>query len=102
METLATQDEIDWARTYDAWTRLAATPETLWSLVSEAHRELVGAGTVPEWCGVDLLRGWAFLAVDELRPAEMAPLGQHWLELLDAIRAHPGSSLADLPPVRSD
>lgn len=104
MEELASKAEIDWARSYDAYARIAATPQALWALVEPAHRELLTTGRVPPWCGVDFLRTWAF-ALTSPAIAELGidtGLGAAWFALLDAISAHPESRLVDLPPGRTD
>ncbi len=52
--------QIEWAHTYDAYARLAGSPQALATLLEPAWREYHQTGRVPDWCGVDLLRGWAF------------------------------------------
>ncbi|UDY24663.1 hypothetical protein [Nocardioides sp. Kera G14] len=102
MEDLATQAELEWAYTYDGYERLASSPEALWSVVAPVHEALLTTGRVPEWAGVDLLRGLAFYLVRADRHQGGGSLGRAWLELLDSIRAHPAAGLADLPPARTD
>lgn len=103
MEELASQPEIEWAESYDAYARLAGGPAELWALIEPAHRHLRETGDVPGWCGVDFLRGWAFLLT---RPAAerpgVEPLERDWFAVLDAISAHPHARLQDLPPTRTD
>lgn len=101
MEELASYAEVEWAGTYDAYARLAATPEALWALIEPAHRHLRRTGEMPGWCGVDLLRGWAFLLTRPERPRG-EELGRDWFAVLDAISAHPDARLEDLPPGRTD
>jgi hypothetical protein len=101
MEELASQVEIEWASTYDGYARIAATPEALWAVVEPAHRHLKQTGEVPGWCGVDLLRAWAFLLTRDDRPPGVG-LGTAWFAVLDAISAHPAARLQDLPPTRTD
>jgi len=103
VEELASHAEIEWANSYDAYARVASDPAVLWSLIEPAHRHLREQGEVPTWCGVDFLRAWAFLLT---RPATerppVEPLERDWFAILDAIAAHPGTRLQDLPPVRTD
>ncbi len=97
---MASAAEIAWAGSYDGYARVAATPQALWRLVAEADEVVRTTGSVPSWCGVDLLRAWAFGAT---RPEWPAPsLGYGWFAVLDAISAHPEARLADLPPGRTD
>ena len=102
MEELASQAEIEWAHTYDAYARVAADPAVLWSILEPAHRELRETGQVPEWCGVDFLRAWAFFMVRADRHQGGGSLGRDWFTVLDAISAHPEATLQDLPPTRTD
>lgn len=103
MEELASHAEIEWASGYDAYARIAADPAILGAIIGQAHRGLRETGSVPAWCGVDLLRAWAFLLT---RPAEerpgLEPLERDWFAVLDAIAVHPDARLQDLPPVRTD
>ncbi len=55
--------DVEWAHEYDGYTRLASTPEQLEKLLRRARNSYRTHGRVPSWCGVDLLRGWAFLLV---------------------------------------
>jgi hypothetical protein len=52
--------QVKWAHKYDAYARLAGSPQSLATLLEPAWHEYHQTGRVPEWCGVDLLRGWAF------------------------------------------
>lgn len=87
---VATEGELEWA--LDG--RSGAPDE----LVEEVLTELRTTGRTPE-VGVDVLRDAAFRLVSEDRLDE---IGRAWLELLDAVRAHPDARLADLPPARTD
>ena len=89
-EGVASDGELEWALDGDS----AASDE----LVEEVLTGLRTTGRTPE-VGVDVLRAAAFRLVSEDRLDEV---GRGWLELLDAIRAHPDARLADLPPVRTD
>ncbi|EGD42312.1 hypothetical protein NBCG_03389 [Nocardioidaceae bacterium Broad-1] len=89
-EGVATEVELEWALAGDS----AAPAE----LVEEVLSSLRTTGRTPE-VGVDVLRAAAFRLVSEDRLDEV---GRGWLELLDAVRAHPDARLADLPPARTD
>jgi hypothetical protein len=97
---MASRAEIDWAGSYDGYARIAGDAQALWALLEPADRQLRATGAVPAWCGVDLLRAWAFATTRPEWPA--APLGYGWFAVLDAISAHPDARLADLPPGRTD
>jgi len=58
--TAPTQAQLRWALRYNGLERLASGPERLEGLLRSARESFAAAGSVPEWCGVDLLRGWAF------------------------------------------
>ena len=89
-EGVATEVELEWA--------LAGDREAPTELVEEVLTGLRTTGRTPE-VGVDVLRAAAFRLVSEDRLDEV---GRGWLELLDAVRAHPDARLADLPPARTD
>ena len=87
---VATEVELEWA--------LAGEPAAPTELVEEVLTALRTTGRTPE-VAVDVLRAAAFRLVSEDRIDEV---GRGWLELLDAVRAHPDARLADLPPARTD
>ena len=89
-EGVATEVELEWALAGDS----AAPAE----LVEEVLTGLRTTGRTPE-VEVAVLRATAFRLVSEDRLDEV---GRGWLELLDAVRAHPDARLADLPPARTD
>lgn len=94
---------IKWAHKYDGYARLARGPENLWDLVQPLHRAFQTEGAIPEWAGVDLLRGWAFYLVRAHRHSGgWDPIQQEYPEfiaIMEAIRLHPGARKSDLPPV---
>jgi len=94
----ASQAEVEWAHTYDGYRRLAGTPEQLTKLIQRARNSYASHRRVPNWCGVDFLRGWAFLLVREDRHHGAGSLGVEWEAVLDAVRRHPDALPADLPP----
>lgn len=95
-----TQAEIHWAHRYNGYQRLAETPEKLGDLIEPARREWRSTNRVPDWCGVDLLRGWAFYLTREDRFSGGGTLGKEWDSVLDAIRHHRAATGADRPPPR--
>lgn len=88
---VATAGELEWALASES----AAPAEQ----VEEVLTVLRTTGRTPEAASADALRGAAFLLVSQDRVDEV---GRGWLELLDAVRAHPDAALADLPPARTD
>lgn len=96
---------IAWAHDYNAYRRLAATPEHLENLLEPAFRIYRATGEVPAWCGVDLLRGWAFLLVRADRFTGgyglSDPDSEAYRELVDVCRrlaALPEIGPLDTPP----
>lgn len=92
------QAQIEWAHRYDGYQRLASSPEQLEELIRQGRRSFEARRRVPEWCGVDLLRGWAFYLVRADRHAGGGTLGEEWLAVLERVRTHPSSTAADRPP----
>ena len=93
---------IKWAAKYNGYQRLASSPEHLWDVVRLLYEALQADGCIPEWAGVDLLRGWAFFLVRSHRfSGAWAPIQEvspEFTAILDAIRRHPGARKSDLPP----
>ena len=109
VESLITQ-QVMWAHTYSAYERLAGGqqgPRALARLLEPAWREFERTGRVPEWCGVDLLRGWAFYLAREDRfdGGYLLDAGgakaREWEAVLEQIAAHPSARGADVPPLRA-
>jgi len=97
----ARQADITWAHHYAGYERLAASPEKLAELLGPARLEWRSSGQIPDWCGVDLLRGWAFYLAREDRFQGGGSLGREWEAVLDALRGHEAASGADRPPPRA-
>lgn len=97
-EGRATPEEIEWALAYNAYDRLAAEPGDLGRLLSTARDGFRSTGRVPGWCGVDLLRGWAFYLVRADYFAGGGTLGEEWQAVLSAVREHPVARRQDRPP----
>lgn len=94
-------DEIEWAATYNGYDRLCGGSNDLYDKVLQpAMEEYRQTGRVPSWCGVDLLRGWAFYLFRADYFLGGGSLGREWDYVLDAVRRHPAASEADLPPGR--
>ncbi len=89
---------LEWALTYDAYRRLASTPDKLERLLRSARKSFRAHGAVPDWCGVDLLRGWAFYLVRTDHQAGGDTLGDDWQAVLGALANHPDAGPADRPP----
>lgn len=97
-------DDLDdaqfaWAHEYDGYQRLARSPEELGRLLSGARETWSRQGRVPDWCGVDLLRGWAFYLARTHRFG--GELGAEWIAVLNALSHRPDASPEDHPPGRA-
>lgn len=92
------QAQVEWAHTYDAYRRLASTPDKLERLLRSARNSFRAHGAAPDWCGVDLLRGWAFYLVRGDQQAGGETLGDEWQAVLSALANHPDAAPADRPP----
>lgn len=90
--------EVVWAHTYNGYDRLAQTPEALGQLIDPLRREWLSTTRVPDWCGVDLLRGWAFYLAREDRHRGGGTLDDEWNAVLNALRSHEAATGADRPP----
>lgn len=100
--------QIEWAHLYNGYERLAGGeegPQALARLLEPAWREYQLRGRVPEWCGVDLLRGWAFYLTRADRHGGGYDLGEgggkvrEWNAVLERIATHPGARREDRPPL---
>lgn len=101
---LLVNEQVQWAHSYDGYRRLAGTPEALDRLIEPAREEWRRTGCVPDWCGVDFLRGWAFYTARADRHGGgygLDPSGylvQEWNAVLGALATHPAAIGVDLPP----
>lgn len=98
MSDRVTAAEVEWAMSYNGYERLGRTPDDLTRVIGPARQEYERTNHVPEWCGVDLLRGWAFLMQREDYHQGGGSLGAEWASVLDAVRRHPAARRPDLPP----
>lgn len=96
---------IEWAHTYNGYERIASSPEALNGIIQPLLREFNRTRKIPEWAGVDLLRGWAFYVARAHRfSGGWDPIWDEHPEfaaILDAIDAHPNSTGSDRPPRRA-
>jgi len=90
--------QLEWAQSYDGYQRLASTPDKLERLLRSARNSFRAHGAVPDWCGVDLLRGWAFYLAGPDHQAGGDTLGDDWQAVLKALADHPDAGPADRPP----
>ncbi|OCL36839.1 hypothetical protein BCR15_12930 [Tessaracoccus lapidicaptus] len=96
--------QIEWTHRYHGYARLGRTPERL-ALLGPAVREYRRTHQVPEWCGVDLLRGWAFYLTRADRHSGGYGLMEggtdidEWRAVLDRIASHDDATEADRPPM---
>lgn len=99
------EQQIAWASEYDGYQRLAGSPVELGTLIEPARAEWRATGEVPSWCGVDLLRGWAFFMVRADRHGGgygLAPDGHalpEWRAVLHAVASHRAAEAGDRPPL---
>jgi hypothetical protein len=93
--------EAEWAYTYDGYKRLAGEPRYLEAVVDVARDEYRRTGRVPPWCGVDLLRGWAFTLHRIGHFSSHDVYDREWDAVLQAVRDHPAANPGDLPPTPS-
>jgi hypothetical protein len=59
------EEALEFAATYNAYHQIAGEPETLSAMYEPIRRVWQQTGEVPEWMGVDLLRGLLFLMFRE-------------------------------------
>lgn len=98
--------QVEWAHRYNGYARLGGSPEHLFRLVAPLRAEFESGRGVPEWAGVDLLRGWAFYVAREDRHAggyglsdPDSPRFAEWTAILARLAEHPAAVPADRPPV---
>ncbi|WP_239252995.1 MULTISPECIES: hypothetical protein [Mycobacterium] len=93
---------IAWARRYDGYKRLGGSPSALVKVLDPLVEEIAASGKIPEWAGVDLLRGLAFwrvrVAANREAP-EYALDDDLFLATVDAVHKHPNARPADRPPL---
>ncbi|WP_245906496.1 hypothetical protein [Mycolicibacterium palauense] len=91
-----------WAHTYNGYSRLASDHRALGEVLRPVREAFERDGTIPDWAGVDLLRGWAFILVRAHRHGGgYRPLREEFPEfaaIVAAIERHPGATEEDRPP----
>lgn len=97
---MVTEAELRWALSYDGYARFAHSPEALFEVLRPAMAEHAATKRIPEWCGVDFLRAWAFYRQREHHHVGHGPIAEDFYDVLEAIRRHPAASKRDLPPQR--
>lgn len=90
--------QIRWTLRYHGYNRLARQPGDLERLLEPSRDAYRRGDEVPEWCGIDLLKGWAFYLVRADHFAGGGTLGREFHDVLRAIAWHPERELGDLPP----
>lgn len=99
--------QIHWAHTYDAYERIAGGepgPPALAQVLEPCWREWRRTQRIPAWCGVDLLRAWAFYLVRLDRHGGGYALGEggdaidEWNAVLSRLAEHPAARAGDVPP----
>lgn len=97
-----TQAQIEWAQRYSGYERLARSPEALLDVIHAGRDSFRRDGSVPDWCGVDFLRGWAFYIVREHRHAGgWSVPGSEFDAVLAAVARHPAARPDEVPPLAS-
>lgn len=90
MSSAVTQRQIDWILEYNGYERLAGSPRELRQVIDPARDEYERTNMVPGWCGLDLLRGWAFFLIRADRLfADYGSFDSEVLAVLDAYARHP-------------
>ncbi|MDR7288630.1 MULTISPECIES: protein-tyrosine phosphatase family protein [Mycolicibacterium] len=96
---------IEWAHEYNGYQRLAGNPSRLADVLRPVMDEFRSTRVIPEWAGVDLLRGWAFWCVRAHRHGgAYGPIEEEFPEftaIVEALRHHPGATDDDRPPLRA-
>jgi uracil-DNA glycosylase len=95
---VVTQAQLEWAHRYDGYRRLASSPEKLEELLRGARNSYASGRRIPDWCGVDVLRGWAFLLARTDHHQGGGTMAREWLDVLAALRVHPDARERDRPP----
>lgn len=93
---------VDWAHSYNGYHRLGGGGGMLGSVLQPLTDALQETGHVPDWAGVDLLRGMAFLLTRAAAHSEAAEdvleNETFWL-VVEALRQHPHARPWDRPPM---
>lgn len=90
---------IDWAHSYNGYERLGSD---LVAVLGPLRDEINASGRIPDWAGVDLLRGlafWRVRAAAHHEAPEDALDDEMFLAVVDALRTHPHARVGDRPPL---
>jgi hypothetical protein len=93
---------IHWAQRYNGYERLGAGPSELVKVLSPLQNQIESSRRIPEWAGVDLLRGLAFwrVRVAAHREAPDDALDDDvFLAAAEALLEHPHARPSDRPPL---
>ncbi|AZZ82281.1 hypothetical protein C5O27_15380 [Gordonia alkanivorans] len=107
MTTSYDQLLIEWAHSYNGYERLAGNgPRHLYELTLPLQRAFDRNGNIPEWAGVDLLRGWTFYLARAHRHGgaydDFAVEYPQILAIVDAVNRHEGAKDDDRAPSRRE
>lgn len=93
---------IAWALSYNGYKRLGAGSSELVAVLRPLMEDISTSGRVPEWAGVDLLRGLAFwlvrVAAHHEAPEDALDDDQ-FLAVVDALHRHRDARPKDRPPL---
>ena len=89
---------LAWAGSYDGYQRIASDGKRIHDVLRPLREALEDTGEVPDWAGVDLLRGYAFFMVRADRHAGGGTLGRKFEAVVDAIDRHPATRPEERPP----
>jgi O-acetyl-ADP-ribose deacetylase (regulator of RNase III) len=85
------QTAVEWALSYDPYARLCRRPDVLRDIVNPLEAVYLVSGTIPQWAGVDLLRGWAHLLAEEAVSSSDAQAYERLNAVIAAIDGHPAT-----------
>lgn len=92
---------IAWAQRYNGYERIAEPSERLHQVYEPLRQESLELGEIPDWIGVDLLRGWAFYLARAHRWSGYRSIFEDFPEfesIAEAVRKHPAATPGDMPP----
>lgn len=90
---------IDWAQRYNGYERLGSE---IVKVLSPLQNDIESSGRIPEWAGVDLLRGLAFWRVRVAAHHEAPDYALDddvFLAAAEALLKHPHARPSDRPPL---
>jgi hypothetical protein len=96
--------QVVWAHRYNGYKRIAGS-DALERVLAVPREDYARTGAVPEWCGIDLLRGWAFYLArwDRFAGGYILDPGtrerDEWRAVMAAIARHPAVRPTGRPPL---